>query len=119
MKYTIPINPVPASRPKVSKYSTYYGKKYTAFRKEVTPLIEDMELTPIEGPITLSITFNISKAKSSKLEYPSGDIDNYCKAIMDSLNGHLYIDDKQVVHLLASKQFVEGSGSIVIDCLPN
>lgn len=114
MKFTLNINPVPASRPKVSKYSTYYGKKYTAFRKEVKPLIEELDLTPLEGPITISLTFNVSKPKTSKLDYPTGDVDNYCKAVLDSLNGYLYVDDKQIVHLQASKQFVEGAGSIVV-----
>ena len=112
--YRIPINPVPASRPRVSKFGTYYGKKYTKFREEIKPILDEMDMTILSGPLVLSLTFNISKPKTSKLDYPSPDIDNFCKAIMDSLHGYLYEDDKQVIHLQASKQFVSGEGSIVV-----
>lgn len=36
----------------------------------------------------------------------SGDVDNYCKSILDGLNGVAYEDDDQVVELLVRKHKV-------------
>lgn len=38
------------------------------------------------------------------------DIDNLIKLVLDSLNGHAYIDDTQVVSLRASKKYARGDG---------
>jgi len=37
----------------------------------------------------------------------SGDVDNYCKSILDGLNGVAYEDDDQVVELLVKKHKVK------------
>lgn len=39
--------------------------------------------------------------ESARPKYIQGDVDNYLKAISDSLNGVAYTDDKQVHHLEA------------------
>ena len=113
------INPVAASRPRVTRYGTYYGKKYTHFRKEGEKVVDE-ELSsrrsrcrlPLLSDLSVTLEFNVLKPKTSKLEYPRPDIDNYLKAIFDLLNEKLYNDDRQVIHVEATKKFVLDSPSI-------
>ena len=37
--------------------------------------------------------------QSFRPKYVTGDIDNYLKSLSDGLNGHAYVDDKQIHHL--------------------
>ena len=114
---TFKINPVPASRPRVSRWSTYYPKKYTKFKKDMEALTSEMETTPSEKLVSVELEFGImipkswSKKKKQELNNTycsnNSDIDNYIKAILDSLNGIVYIDDKQVVELFAKKIYSE------------
>jgi Holliday junction resolvase RusA-like endonuclease len=115
MKYTqrFNINPVPASRPRVSRWSTYYPKKYTKFKKDMEALTSELETTPSEKLVSVELEFRIMMPKSFSKKKRQGlnntycsnnsDIDNYIKAILDSLNGVFYIDDKQVVEIFARK----------------
>ena len=114
---TFKINPVPASRPRVSRWSTYYPKKYTKFKKDMKALTSELETTPSEKLVSVELEFGImipkswSKKKREELNNTycsnNSDIDNYIKAILDSLNGIVYIDDKQVVELFAKKIYSE------------
>ena len=111
------INPVPASRPRVSRWSTYYPKKYTKFKKDMEALTSELETTPSEKLVSVELEFGImipkswSKKKREELNNTycsnNSDIDNYIKAILDSLNGIVYVDDKQVVELFAKKIYSE------------
>ena len=109
------INPVPASRPRVSRWSTYYPKKYTQFKKDMEALTGELDTTPCENLVCVSLQFMIKIPKSwSKKKRLAGentycnnnsDIDNYIKAILDSLNGVYFIDDRQVVEVFAIKKY--------------
>jgi Holliday junction resolvase RusA-like endonuclease len=117
MEVTFNIIPVPASRPRVTRWSTYYGKKYTNFKEEMLSLTSDIVFTPLEGNIFAQLQFNVPIPKSwtkKKKEAKNGaycdnhaDIDNYCKAILDSLNGVYYEDDKQIVMLWATEASID------------
>ena len=106
------IIPVPASRPRVTRWSTYYGKKYTQFKKDMSLMTADIKTIPMTGNIFAELQFNVPIPKSwskKKKEAKNGaycdnhaDIDNYCKAILDSLNNIYYDDDKQIVMLKAT-----------------
>jgi len=109
------INPVPAARPRVSRFSTYYPKKYTRFKKEMEALTGELDSTPCENLVCVSLKFKIktpqSWSKKKRLERENtycnnnSDIDNYIKAMLDSLNGVYFIDDRQVVEVFASKKY--------------
>ncbi len=111
------INPVPASRPRVSRWSTYYPKSNNKFKKEMEDLKSGLEKNPSEKLVSVELKFGImipkswSKKKREELNNTycsnNSDIDNYIKAILDSLNGIVYIDDKQVVELFAKKIYSE------------
>lgn len=102
----LPIEPVPASRPRVTRYSTFYGKRYTHFKQEAEKLIETLySAEPLDGPITASVVLYCKRAKTSKRSYPRGDVDNYAKAILDAANGKLYVDDDQIIQLTVTKLY--------------
>jgi Holliday junction resolvase RusA-like endonuclease len=112
------IDPVPASRPRVTRWGTYYGKKYKEFKKKMEEILSTYHATEIlEGLIFADMTFFIpipkswsKKKKESKIgKYcdNNADLDNYEKAILDSLSGYYYIDDRQIVKQTSRKIYAE------------
>lgn len=103
----IPINPVPASRPRVSKWGTYYGKKHTAYKAECLAWLAEQPMPDelFEGPLSAELEFRVSRPKTTKLEHPKPDIDNYIKLPLDCItsDGRLWVDDTQIVHIRATK----------------
>jgi Holliday junction resolvase RusA-like endonuclease len=117
---TIPFEITPASRPKVTRYGTFYSKNYEAFRKVVGEWLDKQPTTTKYDktkPLKATFKFNITIPKSyskKKREALLGkpmidrkDIDNMIKAIMDILQGRLFEDDKQIYYLTASKYWTE------------
>ena len=80
-------------------------------------LTSELKTTPSDKLVRVELEFGImipkswSKKKREELNNTycsnNSDIDNYIKAILDSLNGIVYIDDKQVVELFAKKIYSE------------
>lgn len=115
--YLFFIDPVPASRPRVSKYGTYYLPTYRKFKAAMQELIAKSRdaYTKHEGPLEVSILCSVPKPKTTKREFPNGDVDNYAKAVLDSLNGVLWNDDDDVVSLNASKRYTDSKGFILVE----
>ena len=113
MRITFEIDPCPASRPRVSRWYTYYPKKYTQFKKDMEALTSELDITPSESLLSVDIGFYIGipkswskkkkKLKNGQYCDNSADLDNYLKAILDSLNKVVYIDDRQIVEISARK----------------
>jgi len=109
MKKTFYVAPVPASRPRVTRWSTYYGKKYTQFKADMKMALNDVQFTPFEGLIFADLKFFIKipkswskkkkKSKQGKFCDNRADNDNYIKSILDSMNGVYYLDDSQIVDI--------------------
>jgi len=107
------IAPVPASRPRVTRWSTFYPKKYTAFRQELGVLLDSYCLTPSQDLLYVKLDFHVqipkSWSKKKKAEKDTRfcdnnmDVDNLCKAVLDSCEGHYYENDKQIVMIRARK----------------
>ena len=109
---TFPINPVAASRPRVTtKGHTYYAGPYKNFRKDMNPLIEELAkgFVPLVGPLFVELDIWVQRPKSTKLLTPRADIDNYIKAILDSFNKILWEDDSQITTIYASKAWTESN----------
>lgn len=112
--YTFPIDPVAASRPRVSRYSTYYTGKYAEWRKDFPKILSDIKLsTPTDQALEVTLKFFVKAPAKTELNYPDPDIDNYQKALFDSCNGFLWKDDRQIVRLRdVEKMWAEGDGAI-------
>jgi Holliday junction resolvase RusA-like endonuclease len=110
MELVVPVSPIPAPRPRVSRKGwTYYPAKYKEWRETVgallPPLLADAGITqPLEGPLWVITQFKVVRPKTTKLTHPKGDIDNFEKAIFDQLtHAGAWVDDSQIVHSHSTK----------------
>jgi Holliday junction resolvase RusA-like endonuclease len=60
----------------------------------------------------MSVTVGVypKKPKTSKLEYPKPDVDNYAKAVLDACNALVWIDDSQIIELEVHKSWSKADG---------
>jgi len=115
--------PIPKGRPRFARrgkfVSTYSPKTTVDYECKVS---DSAKLAmgasePLETPvgayiyITLPVPASYSKKRTqaclSGEERPTkkSDIDNYCKAIFDGMNGIVFVDDSLVVSLHATKVY--------------
>lgn len=109
-EFRFDINPVAASRPRVTRDGhTYYAGPYKEFRKEMDQILEERfgDFDPQTAPLSVEINCYITKPKTTKLWTPRADVDNYAKAILDSFNGKLWEDDRQITDLRVTKAWTE------------
>ena len=113
--------PTAQQRPRVNRFVTYDPSKKDKldFLKSVMTQIPK---APLTSPLLLRIDFYFKRPKShftSKGELSrfaprehtkKPDIDNLIKFVLDALNGHLYVDDAQVISLAARKLYAENNG---------
>ena len=62
------------------------------------------------GRLTLWVLFSVKKPKTTKLDLPRGDIDNYIKLLLDACNERLWKDDVQVEVISARKEWADDVG---------
>jgi Holliday junction resolvase RusA-like endonuclease len=117
MKWKFPISPVAASRPRVSRWGTYFTGTYKDFRAAAKPIIEAVTKghTPTESKLQVIVGIYPTKPKTSKLKYPRPDVDNYIKAILDLCNGVIWDDDSQIVYLEATKEWATKDGYFTVE----
>lgn len=104
------VEPVPASRPRVSKWGTYYAATYKNWLKAAGLAVAKWNPGRVaRGPLVLVMEVVCTKARTSKLEFPRGDIDNFAKGPLDVItkSEKVWHDDNQVVGLIAFKRFAE------------
>lgn len=100
------MEPLPASRPRVTKWGTYIAKPYKGWLAEAAKYLKTVNCTIPEGHLHVVIEVVCTKARTSKLTTPKGDIDNYAKAPLDAItHAKLWDDDKWVTELFARKRF--------------
>lgn len=123
MRFVIPIEPKPQTRPKFSKFGAYEDPKMKAWRKQCSELIEQNYDGPFyDGPIKVDVIFYMKAPKSISKEpserardstwdrflmyfneimwhFKKPDIDNLVKAVFDSISnaGYNKIDKKGIV----------------------
>lgn len=112
LSFFIPVNPVPASRPRVTKWGTYYAKTYKNWMAEALKVTIEEPPAPqlselLLGPLRVHLSFLVKKPITTKRDFPRGDLDNYEKAVLDHITKHcnVWVDDDQVVQLSSRKRF--------------
>lgn len=102
-----PIDPVPASRPRVARWGTYYAPTYKNWMKAAAPFVEACKQEHMDGPLAVLIEVVCPPPKTVKRDYPRGDVDNYEKAALDAITKGetVWDDDDQVVVLLGAKRY--------------
>ena len=119
IKIVAPIMPVPFPRPASNGKRRFNPKRYSDFKDALSiyAKIAMKGAEPIKGEVKLHADFFRPKPRPRKGQKPQvsfiGDVDNYLKAVMDSLIGICYIDDRQVTVFSGRKIF--GSPHIIIE----
>lgn len=116
----VPIEPMGAPRPRVTRYGTYNDPKYTKY-KQIISLISRPQCKVSEKPISMQIEFFFTipkswtkKKKESALWHTSKpDSDNLIKGVKDALNGIAYLDDAQVCSISATKKYSDRAGIMI------
>lgn len=106
-----PFEPTPASRPRVTRWGTYFQKPYQDWKDKAKAFLEDSKLSVPTGTLMFVVVENVrTKARTSKLTTPVGDTDNYYKSATDSITkAGLWQDDRFIVTGLSTKRFT-GAG---------
>jgi Holliday junction resolvase RusA-like endonuclease len=127
IEFFIPGKPVAKASVRFGNGMTFKDKK-TEVYMDLVKLIADKTcrgLMPMDGPVEVLIiaTRNIPSSWSGKktraalagelLPITRPDVDNYCKMILDGMNGIVYVDDNRVVRLVAEKKFGAKTGVYV------
>lgn len=130
----MPGQPVPAVRPKVTRWSTFYPGAYGEWLPWAKQFVRDeWQYGLLEGALTARLVFAVDRPKShmgqgrnlgvtrpamvAKYPFPGGDIDNFAKGPLDALKGVAFKDDRQVTDLRASKRWTgpgEDAGVLVV-----
>ena len=112
------LNIAPCSKPRMTQRDKWKKRQcvvnYFAFRdrirQELTTIYSDQLLGHgLDVIFKVEMPKSWSKKKKAKMAgepmQSKPDIDNYIKAILDSLNGVYFVDDRQVVEVFASKKY--------------
>lgn len=86
----------------------YYADPYKTFKKSLGKSIKQMMPKghkPMSGPLTVRLLVTCTKPRTSKLDMPKPDIDNYMKAAFDAANKVVWGDDSQVRRVVSEKQW--------------
>lgn len=105
VEITVPLPPVPASRPRVTRWATYYAVKFAAWLEEAPGMM--VQPGPaIDGPLKVGVECVCKRPAKPARDYPMGDVDNYAKGILDAATkAGVWVDDVQVVSLLITKRY--------------
>ena len=107
MKITIPLKPIPASRPRVTRWGVYYSKTYKNWMAEAERIVPVWKDAPWCFPVQANTLIAVPRAKTSQLVVPVGDGDNFEKAVFDLLQKKGYLeDDKWITSATWRKRFL-------------
>ena len=119
ISFTVPGVPVPQSRPRVSRYGTYYPAKVKSYREYIATVAKAAMRgrEPLRGALGMYCTFFFTPPKSTPKKTLSimygayhtkkPDADNLVKAVQDAVNGICYADDSQIAVLNARKYYAD------------
>lgn len=96
-EFIIPTAPVPKGRPRLGRRGRVFTPKRTKnYEMVVAANAIAAGVKSTDQPVEMEIHFYMKTPTSA-------DIDNLVKSVCDSLNGIAYVDDRQVMRLVAAK----------------
>lgn len=105
-RFSIEAKPVPAARPKVSKFGAYYPKSHTVYKTLLELILPQYLTTTLDKPMEVRLMFVVDRYKTS--DYPTirADVDNLAKLPLDCMTKcNFWTDDSLVVALTSLKRF--------------
>lgn len=116
--FFLPCKPMPTPRPRATtrggKFaSVYHPADYTKFKANLTEMVRaqtDRPISPLDGPLTVTVDVTMEKARTSKLAHPTPDLDNLVKGVLDAITAAeiYWVDDKQIIDLTITKRWTLG-----------
>lgn len=113
-----PYIPISKGRPRFSRGHSYTPKTTRDYERKISEYYQSQTDDFYETAIKVKLVFNMPIPKSTtkknrqliaagmiKCTKHTGDADNLCKAILDSLNGLAYEDDCLITKLTIIKQY--------------
>ena len=113
VSFTIDAEPVPASRPRVGKFGTYYPETHKRYEGVLMKVLSQVLGLTHAGAVALRIMCVMPRYKTSTFPVHRADVDNLAKLPMDCMTAmktedgqpKVWSDDCMVVHLEASTRF--------------
>lgn len=106
--------PVPQGSMKVihGRIIHHKGSELASWRSAVALTARQHGVRPITDPVSIYLKFSMPKPRTVKRDYPSvaPDLDKLIRAVLDGLTAVAYIDDGQVVKIVAEKGYNERIG---------
>ena len=114
ISFEVLTEPVPLARPRVTKKGTFLPPRSRAYRAVIQQAAQVAmnHFEPMTGALFCNLEF-YRKFKDTARNY--GDADNHLKAILDALNGIVYLDDAQIVDISVKKRQDKAEQRIVVD----
>lgn len=92
----VPGDPIPWKRAGRRGGATYTPPDVRRAEETIRWLAKDAGASPVDGDVTVEVIFYRRTGQRC-------DLDNLLKLVLDALNGFAWIDDSQVVSILAEK----------------
>lgn len=104
--FVINLVPVPASRPRVGKFGTYYSKRYDDWKNSATKFVPTGTEPTVE-PVAVTLEVVCKRPAKPTKAFPQGDVDNLAKGPLDVITqaGTVWVDDTQVTQLTVRKRY--------------
>lgn len=102
IKIVVLAEPIPLARVRFSGRHCYQPKRNREYRAIVQQAARSAmkDRPPLQGEVTATVKL-YRRYRPTARNY--GDADNHLKAILDALNGIVYLDDAQIVRCLVEK----------------
>jgi Holliday junction resolvase RusA-like endonuclease len=119
ISFSIPGKPQPKQRPRVTSHGTYTPQATVDYERLVGWQCRSVyKGKPLTTALKLTVRVFVKLPKRTVKEKGDWhtsrpDLDNIVKSIKDGLNGIAYLDDSQIVYLVATKQWASEDYVIV------
>ena len=108
-KFSVDGVPVPQGSMRVFNGHIVHNKakELMAWRGMIVEAAQN--LTPHNGPISITMHFRVRRPKTVKRDMPTvaPDLDKYVRNVGDALTGIAFIDDAQIVEIVATKKYAD------------